>query len=290
MQYCRWGQPPAVWAIVREYNLPDDAWPADHDQVRVRRDAADPLRRALGVRAVRTPLEHRPDPGRRVRRHPPRDASLSALGDRLRGGHRRRLRRARDRCLGVALPDAPGRACGLVPLLYAALAREGSATRTQPAHVAATPRVAAPWRPSAPAAAGRPVLLATLRVAFDPSACELAVDAAVESGQPLIVAVLAELPPLPLSVMLGYDQVDSPEDAAAFAAPAALAASLGVAVERLRIRSPRPVTALLELAIEREPGLLVFGPERALLKGRVYRKAVRALRERAPCLVWTPDV
>ena len=134
------------------------------------------------------------------------------------------------------------------------------------------------------------MLLATLRVAFDPSACELAVDAAVESGQPLIVAVLAELPPLPLSVMLGYDQIDSPEDAVAFAAPAALAASLGVAVERLRIRSPRPVTALLEFAAEREPGLLVFGPDRALLKGRVYRKAVRALRERAPCLVWTPDV
>jgi len=116
------------------------------------------------------------------------------------------------------------------------------------------------------------------------------VDAAVESGHPLIVAVVVELPPLPLSVMLGYDQIDSPEEAAAFAAPAALAASLGVAVERLRIRSPRPVTALVELAAEREPGLLVFGPDRALLKGRVYRKAVQALRERASCLVWTPDV
>jgi nucleotide-binding universal stress UspA family protein len=116
------------------------------------------------------------------------------------------------------------------------------------------------------------------------------VDAAVESGHPLIVAVVVELPPLPLSVMLGYDQIDSPEEAAAFAAPASLAASLGVSVERLRVRSPRPVTALLELAIEREPGLLVFGPDRALLKGRTYRKAVRALRERAPCLVWTPEV
>jgi nucleotide-binding universal stress UspA family protein len=136
----------------------------------------------------------------------------------------------------------------------------------------------------------RPVLLATLRVAFDPVACELAVDAAVESGHPLIVAVVVELPPLPMSVMLGYDQIDSPEQEAAFAAPAALAASLGVAVERLRVRSPRPLTALIELAAEREPGLLVFGPDRRLLKGRVYRKAERALRERAPCLVWTPDV
>jgi nucleotide-binding universal stress UspA family protein len=154
--------------------------------------------------------------------------------------------------------------------------------------MAVTPRVRAPSRSTG--GGQRPVLLATLRVAFDPLACDLAVDAAVESGHPLIVAVVVELPPLPLSVMLGYDQIDSPEEAAAFAAPAALAASLGVAVERLRIRSPRPVTALLELAAEREPGLLVFGPDRGLLKGRVYRKAVRALRERASCLVWTPDV
>jgi len=127
-------------------------------------------------------------------------------------------------------------------------------------------------------------------VPFDPAACELAVDAAVESGHPLLVVVLAQLEPLPLSVLLGYDQVDSPEQAAAFAAPAALAASLGVEVERLRIRSPRPLTALLELAAEREPGLLVFGPNRARLSRRAYRKAANVLRERAPCLVWLADV
>jgi len=152
--------------------------------------------------------------------------------------------------------------------------------------VAATPRVAAPSHAAARGTAGRPVLLATLRVPFDPAACELAVDAAVEAGQPLLVVVLAELLPLPLSAMLGYDQVVSPEDEAAFAAPAALAASLGVAVERLRVRSPRPVDALLELASERRPGLLVFGPDRELVPRRRYRKAARALTERAPCLVW----
>jgi Universal stress protein family len=130
------------------------------------------------------------------------------------------------------------------------------------------------------------VLLATLDVAFDPAACELAVDTAVEAGQPLLVVVLAELLPLPLSAMLGYDQVVSPEDEAAFAAPAALAASLGVAVERLRVRSPRPVRALLELAVEREPSLLVFGPDRTLVSRRLYRKAADALRRQATCLVW----
>jgi Universal stress protein family len=156
--------------------------------------------------------------------------------------------------------------------------------------MAATPRVTSPSGSAERGSPGRPVVLATLRVPFDPAACELAVDAAVESGHPLLVVVLAQLEPLPLSVLLGYDQVDSPEQAAAFAAPAALAASLGVEVERLRIRSPRPLTALLELAAEREPGLLVFGPDRARLSRRAYRKAANALRERAPCLVWLADV
>jgi hypothetical protein len=127
-------------------------------------------------------------------------------------------------------------------------------------------------------------------VPFDPAACELAVDSAVESGQPLLVVVLARLAPLPLSVLLGYDQLDSPEDAEAFRAPAARAASLGVAVERLRVRSPRPVDALLQVIGEREPGLVVFGPDRARLSQRQYRKTARALTEHAPCLVWVSAV
>jgi hypothetical protein len=55
------------------------------------------------------------------------------------------------------------------------------------------------------------------------------------------------------------------------------------------VRSPRPVEALLELVAEREPGLLVFGPDRTRLSRRRYQKAVRAVRERAPCLVWTDE-
>ena len=132
-------------------------------------------------------------------------------------------------------------------------------------------------------------MLATLGVPFDATASELAVDAAVEAGQPLIVVVLAELLPLPLSVMLGYDQLDSPAEAEAFAAPAALAASLGVEVERLRVRSPRPVRALLELVAEKRPGLLVFGPDRTCLPARRYRKAAKAVRDEATCLVWLAE-
>ena len=138
--------------------------------------------------------------------------------------------------------------------------------------------------------AGRPVLLATLGVPFDPAASAFAVDAAVEAGEPLIVANVVQLPPLGMSVAMGYDQLpDRPEEAEALRAPAQLARSLGAEVERLRVRSPRPVEALLQLVSERTPGLLVFGPDRSRIRDRAYRKAASALRQRAACLVWLAD-
>ena len=137
---------------------------------------------------------------------------------------------------------------------------------------------------------GRPVLLATLGVPFEPAAAAFAVDSAVESGQPLVVVNVVELPPLGMSVAMHYDQLpDTPEDAEALRAPAVLARSLGVEVERLRVKSPRPLVALLEIVAERTPGLLVFGPERSQLGRRTYRRAAKAVRERAGCLVWLPD-
>jgi nucleotide-binding universal stress UspA family protein len=134
------------------------------------------------------------------------------------------------------------------------------------------------------------VLLATLGVPFDPAASAFAVDAAVEAGQPLVVVNVVDLPPLGMSVAMRYDQLpETPEEADAFRAPAELAHALGVRVERLRVKSPRPVAALVELVAERAPGLLVFGPDRARMRARAYRKAVKAVRERASCLVWLPD-
>ena len=135
---------------------------------------------------------------------------------------------------------------------------------------------------------GRPILLATFfSVPFDQDACEFAVDSAVEGGQPLIVANVVELPPLPMSVRLGHDHLDDPPDIdAALRAPAELANSLGVHVERLLVRSPRPVTALLQLTAERRPGLLVLGSDPARLSRRFFRRVWRAVREEASCLVW----
>ena len=138
-------------------------------------------------------------------------------------------------------------------------------------------------------APGRPVLLATLDVPFDEEAAAVAVDAAVECGQKLIVANVVEMPLGPLCLNMGYGPVEL-EDAvqASIRAPAELAHQLGVEVERLRIRSPHPVAALLEFVAERQPGLLVFGPDRTQLKPRLFRKVAKKISQRVACLVWLP--
>jgi nucleotide-binding universal stress UspA family protein len=139
-------------------------------------------------------------------------------------------------------------------------------------------------------AAGRPILLATFGAPFDEEAVGVAVDAAVESGEALIVANITRLEPLGLSMMMGYDALEelTPDVSRSVRRPARLAAEFGLRVERLRVRSPRPVSALLELVRERQPGLVVFGPDRRRLSRRLYRKAIDALRAGVGYLMWFP--
>jgi nucleotide-binding universal stress UspA family protein len=138
---------------------------------------------------------------------------------------------------------------------------------------------------SALASGDRPVLLATLDVPFSEEATTFAVDSAVESGRPLILVNVAEVLPTTYTV-LGWGYVERADLQDALRKPAELARSLAVRVERLRVCSPHPVDALLEVVAEREPALLVFGPDRRHLSRRRYRKAERAVRERTSCLVW----
>jgi nucleotide-binding universal stress UspA family protein len=135
--------------------------------------------------------------------------------------------------------------------------------------------------------AGRPVLLATLDVPFSEEATTFAVDTAVESGQPLLLVNVAEVLPT-VYAFLGYGYVERDDLQDELRKPAELAHSLAVPVERLRVCSPHPVDALLEVVAERDPAVLVFGPDRTRLPGRRFRKAERAVRERASCLVWIP--
>jgi nucleotide-binding universal stress UspA family protein len=135
----------------------------------------------------------------------------------------------------------------------------------------------------------RPVLLATLDVPFADEAAVFAVDSAVESGQPLIVVNVAEVLPTLVS-LVGYGYIEREDLQRELCKPAALAQSLGVKVERLRVCSPHPVDALLEVVAERDPGVLVFGPDRSAIRRRRYERAARSLRARTSCLVWTETV
>jgi Universal stress protein family len=137
----------------------------------------------------------------------------------------------------------------------------------------------------------RPVLLGTLSVRVDPTAERMAVDTALELGARLILANMLVLPPYPLTVMIAREYATLPheEDLDAVRATAARAAALGIPTELLRVSSPRPVRALIELAQEREAGLLVFGPDRSRISGRRFRAAARAVRRHATCLVWIAD-
>jgi hypothetical protein len=134
----------------------------------------------------------------------------------------------------------------------------------------------------------RPVLLATLDVPFSEAATAFAVDSAVESGQPLVVVNVAEIVPTHWS-LVGYGYIEKEDLQRELRKPAELAHSLAVRVERLRVCSPHPVHALLEVVAERNPGVLVFGPDRARIRRRRYERAARCLRERTSCLVWTEE-
>jgi hypothetical protein len=133
----------------------------------------------------------------------------------------------------------------------------------------------------------RPVMLVTFDVPFVPEAASLAVEAAVESRQPLLVVNVAEVPILPISIAMGYEYSGTDEVEESLRAPAELAHSLAVKVERLRVCSPHPLAALLELVVERRPGLFVLGPDKTRMRHRKFKRAeARVLRD-APCLVWS---
>ena len=138
----------------------------------------------------------------------------------------------------------------------------------------------------------RPVLLATLSVRVDPTAELMAIETALEVGAKLILANMLLLGPYPLTVMIAREYATLPheEDLDAVRETASRAAALGVPTELLRVSSPRPVTALIELAQERDVGVLVFGPDRSRISGRRFRSAAKVVRRDAPCLVWiAPD-
>jgi nucleotide-binding universal stress UspA family protein len=143
------------------------------------------------------------------------------------------------------------------------------------------------------ATSARPVLLATLSVRIDPSAERMAIDSALEAGVPLLLVNLLPLRPYPTTIgLLGPERSTLPheEDLDAVRSTAHRAARLGLRTELLRVTTRRPVRALLELARERDAGLIVFGPDLGLIGRLRFRAAARRVRRDADCLVWVvPD-
>ena len=143
------------------------------------------------------------------------------------------------------------------------------------------------------AAAVGPVVLGTLSSDVDPEAERVAIDSALDAGVPLLVVNVVELPPCPRALVLGgpgaltFPHEESYE---AVRATAERAARLGLRVEHLRVSSPRPAKALVQVARERGAGLVVLGPKRRgiLRGGWRFDRAARAVRRNLSCLVWIP--
>jgi nucleotide-binding universal stress UspA family protein len=132
----------------------------------------------------------------------------------------------------------------------------------------------------------RPVVLATLAVPFEPEAFRVALQAAMESGVTLIVVDAIELPFWPQSIATRHADTELESDRMQIKELVSQAAGLGVEVEHLRVRSPRPAEAVIEIATERRAGLLVFGPDPARLRPRFFSRVVRRIRKRSSCLLW----
>jgi hypothetical protein len=146
------------------------------------------------------------------------------------------------------------------------------------------PAQPAPGAPSAP----RPVVLATLSVRVDPRAERMAIESAVQTRAPLILANMLWLPPHPTTLMLAREHATLPheEDLDAVRETAARAGAAGVKTELLRISSRRPLVALIELISERRAGLVVLGPDPTRTPRWWLWLAARRVRRRAECLVW----
>jgi Universal stress protein family len=132
----------------------------------------------------------------------------------------------------------------------------------------------------------RPVVLATTAVPFEADAFAVALGAAMESQATLIVIDAVELPFWPQSIATRHADTELDTDRECIRERVDQAVALGVHVEHLRVRSPRPIDAMLEVAGEREAGLLVFGPDRSRLRPRAFARMVRRIRRRASCLLW----
>jgi nucleotide-binding universal stress UspA family protein len=131
-------------------------------------------------------------------------------------------------------------------------------------------------------------MLLTLNVELEEPAIVFAIDSASQTGAELY---LCDAIPLEYRNYVGHVARQYAEQMIRkhLDAVARRARERGVRTTQLAFHNPRPVKIALEVAQKEQVGLLVFGANRKELGKRYYRKAVKRIREDAPCLVWVDD-
>ena len=96
----------------------------------------------------------------------------------------------------------------------------------------------------------------------------------------LIIANMLRMPDFATTMRIAPEYATLPheEDLEAVRETARRAAAWGIPTELLRVMSPRPLTALIELIQERRPGLVVLGPDVDRTSRWRLRAAARAAR------------
>jgi nucleotide-binding universal stress UspA family protein len=146
----------------------------------------------------------------------------------------------------------------------------------------------APPRPAPVAQSVRPVMLLTLNVELEEPAIAFAIDSAAQTGAELYIC---DAIPLEYRNYVGHvaRQYAEQMNRKHLDAVATRARERGVTTTQLAFHNPRPVKIALEVAKQEQIGLLVFGANRKELGKRFYRKAIKRIREDAPCLVWVDE-
>lgn len=146
----------------------------------------------------------------------------------------------------------------------------------------------APPRAAPVARSVRPVMLLTLNVELEEAAIAFAIDSAAQTGAELYIC---DAIPLEYRNYVGHvaRQYAEQLNRKHLDGTASRARERGVTTTQLAFHNPRPVKIALEIAKTEQIGLLVFGANRKELGKRYYRKAVKRIREDAPCLVWISE-
>ncbi len=134
----------------------------------------------------------------------------------------------------------------------------------------------------------RKIMLLTLNVPFDDEAVEFAIDTAADTGAELVIcdAIPLEYRSYVHHVARQYAEA---MNRAYLDAAARRSRERGVRTSQVAFHNRRPVGTAIEVARDEGVGLLVFGADRTRLGRWSFRRAVKRIREDAPCLVWTSD-